>query len=57
MHIDVDKIVLLYNLNLTLIIDLENEGQTHLCMAFRNSGCKNYTDMICVSILTISRPR
>ena len=43
--------------HLTLMVDLENEGQTHLCMTFRISGCKPHTDMIFVSILTISRPR
>ena len=42
--------------HLTLMVDLENEGQTHLCMTFRISGCKHHTDMIFVSILTISRP-
>ena len=39
-----------------LIIDLENKVQTHLCMTFCISGCKHHTDMIFVSILTISRP-
>ena len=43
--------------HLTLMFDLENEGQTHLCMTFRISLCKHHTDMIFVSILTISRPR
>ena len=43
--------------HLTLMVDLENEGQTHLCMTFRISGCKHHTDMIFVSILTIWRPR
>ena len=43
--------------HLTLIVDFENEGQTHLCMTFRISGCKHHTDMIFVSILTILRPR
>ena len=43
--------------HLTSMGDLENEGQTHLCMTFRISGCKHHTDMIFVSILTISRPR
>ena len=42
--------------HLTFMVDLENEGQTHLCMTFRISGCKHHTDMIFVSILTISRP-
>ena len=42
--------------HMTLMVDLENEGQTHLCMTFRISGCKHHTDMIFVSILTISRP-
>ena len=43
--------------HLTLMVDLENEGQTYLCMTFRISGCKHHTAMIFVSILTISRPR
>ena len=43
--------------HMTLMVDLENEGQTHLCMTFRISGCKHHTDMIFVSILTNSRPR
>ena len=42
--------------HLTLMVDLANKGQTHLCMTFRISGCKHHTDMIFVSILTISRP-
>ena len=42
---------------MTLMVDLKNEGQTHLCMTFRISGCKHHTDMIFVSILTNSRPR
>ena len=42
--------------HMTLMVDLENKGQTHLCMTFRISGCKHHTDMIFVSILTISRP-
>ena len=42
--------------HMTLMVDLENEGQTQLCMTFRISGCKHHTDMIFVSILTISRP-
>ena len=42
--------------HLTLMVDLENKGQTHLCMTFRISGCKHHTGMIFVSILTISRP-
>ena len=42
--------------NLTLMVDLKNKGQTHLCMTFRISGCKHHADMIFVSILTISRP-
>ena len=36
---------------LALMVDLENEGQTHLCMTFCISGCKHHTDMIFVSIL------
>ena len=43
--------------HMTLMVDLENEGQTHLCMTFRISGCKHHTYMIFVSILTNSRPR
>ena len=43
--------------HMTLMVDLENEGQTHLCMTYRISGCKHHADMIFVSILTISRPR
>ena len=43
--------------HMTLMVDIENEGQTHLCMTFRISGCKHHTDMIFVSILTNSRPR
>ena len=43
--------------HLTLMVDLENGGQTHLCMTFRISGCKHHTDKIFVSILTISRPK
>ena len=38
------------------MFDLENEGQTHLCMTFRISGCKHHTDINFVSILTFSRP-
>ena len=38
------------------MVDLENEGQTHLCVTFRISGCKHHTDMIFVLILTFSRP-
>ena len=41
----------------TLMVDLENEGQTHLFMTFRISGCEHHTDMIFASILTISKPR
>ena len=29
--------------HLTLMVDLENKGQTHLCMTFRISGCKHHT--------------
>ena len=43
--------------HMTLMVDLENEGKTHLCMTFRISGCKHHTDMIFVSILTMSRTR
>ena len=42
--------------HMTLMVDFENEGQTHLCMTFRISSCKHHTDMIFVSILTISKP-
>ena len=38
--------------HLTLMIDLENEGQTHMYMTFRISGCKHHTNIIFVSILT-----
>ena len=41
--------------HMTLMVDLDNKGQTHLCMTFRISGCKHHTDMIFVSILTTSR--
>ena len=42
---------------LTMMVYLENEGQTHFCMTFRIShGCKHHTDMIFVLILTYSRP-
>ena len=34
--------------HMNLMVDLENEGQTHLCMTFRISGCKHHTDMIFV---------
>ena len=43
--------------NLTLMVDLENEGQTHLCMTFLISGSKHDTNSILVSILTFSRSR
>jgi len=43
--------------HLTLMVDLENEDQTHLCMTYRIFGCKHHTDMIFVSIQTNSRPR
>ena len=43
--------------HLTLMVDLENEGQTYLSMTFRISGCEHHTDKIFVSILTILRPR
>ena len=43
--------------HMTSMVDLENEGQTHLCMTCRISGCKHHTDMIFVSILINSRPR
>ena len=42
--------------HMTSMVDLENKGQTHLYMTFRISACKHHTDMIFVSILTISRP-
>ena len=38
------------------MFDLENEGQTHLCMTFRISACKHHADMIFVLILIFSRP-
>ena len=38
------------------MVGLENEGQTHLCMTFHISGCKNHTDMIFVAILIFMRP-
>jgi hypothetical protein len=41
---------------LTLMVDLENEGQTHLCMTFRIFGCKHHTNMIFVSFLTFFTP-
>ena len=50
---DLRKLRIIY---LTLMFDLENEGQTHSCMTFRISGYKHHTDMNFVSILTFSRP-
>ena len=29
--------------HLTLMVDLENKGQTHLCMTFCISGCEHHT--------------
>ena len=40
---------------LSLLHDLENQGQTPFCMTFLISGCKNDTKLILVSILTFSR--
>ena len=37
--------------HVTLKVDLENQGQIHLCMTFLISGCKHDTDLISVSIL------
>ena len=39
------------------LYDLENQGQTPFCMTFHISGCKHYTKLILVSILTFSRSR
>ena len=33
------------------MVNLENEGQTHLRMIFRITGCKHHTDKIIASIL------
>ena len=30
--------------HLTSMVVLENEGQTHLCMTFRMSGCKHHSE-------------
>ena len=43
--------------HLTLMVDLENHGQTLFCMTFHISGCKHDTKLILVSILTFSRVR
>ena len=40
---------------LSLLHDLENQGQTPFCMTFLISGCKHDTRLILVSILTFSR--
>ena len=40
---------------LSLLYDLENQGQTTFCMTFLISGCKHDTKLILVSILTFSR--
>ena len=40
---------------LSLLHDLENQGQTPFCMTFHISGCKRDTKLILVSILTFSR--
>ena len=40
---------------LSLLHDLENQGQTPFCMTFLISGCKHDTKLILVSILTFSR--
>ena len=37
---------------LSLLHDLENQGQTPFCMTFLISGCKNDTMLILVSFLT-----
>ena len=42
---------------LSLLHDLENQGQTPFCMTFYISGCKHDTKSILVSILTFSRSR
>ena len=42
---------------LSLLHDLENQGQTPFCMTFLISGCKHDTNSILVSILTFSRSR
>ena len=42
---------------LSLLHDLENQGQTPFCMTFLISGCKHDTKLILVSILTYSRSR
>ena len=43
--------------NLSLLHDLENQGQTLFCMTFHISGCKRDTNLILVSILTFSMSR
>ena len=40
---------------LSLLHDLENQGQTSFCMTFLISGCKHDTKLILVLILTFSR--
>ena len=40
---------------LSLLHDLENQGQTPFCITFHISGCKRDTKLILVSILTFSR--
>ena len=42
---------------LSLLHDLENQGQAPFCMTFLISGCKHDTKLILVSILTFSRSR
>ena len=42
---------------LSLLHDLENQGQTPFCMTFFISGCKHDTKLILASILTFSRSR
>ena len=42
---------------LSLLHDLENQGQTPFCMTFLISGCKHDTKLILVSIHTFSRSR
>ena len=42
---------------LSLLHDLENQGQTPICMTAHISGCKQDTKLILVSILTFSRSK
>ena len=43
--------------NLSLLHDLENQGQTPFCVTFLIFGCIYDTNSILVSILTFSRSR